>query len=175
MELKNSKTAKNIMTALSAECMAKVKYDFYAERAHGDGYEEIAEVFNLTSDNEFAHAKVLFRMFVGKGSDTLANLKDASKGENFEGSEMYPTFAEVAEDEGFTDIANTFRLLANIEIAHRQRYDALASNIEKGTVFEKPEEVEWLCLNCGHTQKGTSAPQKCPTCNHPQSYFKVKN
>lgn len=175
MELKGSKTAKNLMTAFSAECMARVKYSLYGERARTDGYEEIGDIFDTISGNEYAHARLLLRSMLGKGVDTLANLNDSERGENFEQSEMYPSYATVAESEGFTDIAQTFRLLAEIEKSHEQIYSGLIKKMEKGEVFKSDKKTAWICLNCGHIYEGTEPPLRCPTCSHPQSYFKIKD
>ena len=173
MELKGSKTEQNLRNAFSGESEARNKYTYFASVAKKEGYEQLAEIFQKTADNEKEHAKMWFKLLNGIGN-TEANLKSAAAGENYEWTDMYKTFAEEAEAEGFTEIAAKFRMVAAIERAHEERYLALLNNIEMQTVFEKGEQVMWECRNCGHLVVGTKAPEVCPVCNHPQSYFEVR-
>lgn len=169
--LKGTKTEENLMTAFSGECMARTKYDYYASKARKDGYEQIAQIFAETADNEKEHAKIWFRLLHDGIGDTLTNLQDAANGEHFEWTDMYKTFAEEADKEGFASIAELFRKVAAIEKSHEERYARLAVNIEKNEVFTKGVQVVWVCLNCGHIVVGESAPQVCPVCAHPRSFF----
>lgn len=173
MELKGSKTEQNLRNAFSGESEARNKYTYFASVAKKEGYEQLAEIFQKTADNEKEHAKMWFKLLNGIGN-TEANLKSAAAGENYEWTDMYKTFAEEAEAEGFTEIAAKFRMVAAIERAHEERYLALLNNVEMKTVFEKGEQVMWECRNCGHLVVGPKAPQVCPVCNHPQSYFEVR-
>ena len=173
MELKGSKTEKNLMAAFSGESEARNKYTYYASKAKKDGFEQIAAFFEATANNEKEHAKLWFKEFHGVG-DTIDNLIDAAAGEHYEWTEMYKTMADEAEAEGFTAIAARMRSVAKIEKAHEERYLALAKNINDGKVFAKDEEVVWECRNCGHRVVGKNAPKDCPTCNHPESYFEVE-
>ena len=173
MELKGSKTEQNLRNAFSGESEARNKYTYFASVAKKEGYEQLAEIFQKTADNEKEHAKMWFKLLNGIGN-TEANLKSAAAGENYEWTDMYKTFAEEAEAEGFTEIAAKFRMVAEIERSHEERYLALLNNIEMQTVFEKGEQVMWECRNCGHLVVGTKAPEVCPVCNHPQSYFEVR-
>lgn len=173
MEFKGSKTEQNLMYAFSGESQARTKYDFYASKAKKDGFEQISAIFAETALNEKEHAKLWFKIFHGIG-DTYDNLLDAAAGENAEWTEMYREFAEVAEKEGFKDIAAKFRLVAAIEKSHEERYRALADNVKSGKVFDKGENTVWVCRNCGHIHVGKFAPEKCPTCDHPKAYFEVK-
>ena len=175
MELKGSKTEANLLTAFAGESQARNKYTYYASKAKKDGYVQIAELFEETANNEKEHAKIWFKLLHGGGMpDTPANLLDAAKGENYEWTNMYAEFAEVAEAEGFADIARLFSEVGKIEKAHEERFRKLLSNIETGTVFSKEGDIIWECSNCGHLVFGKSAPTVCPVCNHPQSYFKQK-
>ena len=174
MELKGSKTEQNLMTAFAGESQARNKYDYYASKAKKEGYEQIAAIFQETALNEKEHAKMWFKLFHGINA-TLDNLLDAAAGENGEWTEMYKNFAEIADQEGFHDIAEKFRGVAAIEKAHEERYLKLAQNIKNGEVFIKLEENVWVCRNCGHIHVGTQAPEKCPVCAHPQSYFELRN
>ena len=175
MELKGSKTEKNLMTAFAGESQARNKYTYYASKAKKDGYEQIASLFEETANNEKEHAKIWFKILHGGSvGATLDNLKDAADGENYEWTEMYPDFAKTAEEEGFTDIARLFTLVAEIEKAHEARYKKLLENIEKAEVFQKKEKVIWECRNCGFRYEGEKAPAVCPVCNHPQSFFMVE-
>ena len=173
MELKGSKTEKNLMAAFSGESEARNKYTYFASVAKKEGYEQLAEIFQKTADNEKEHAKIWFKLLSGIG-DTQQNLKNAAAGENYEWTDMYKTFAEEAEAEGFHEIAAKFRLVAKIERSHEERYLALLNNVEMQKVFEKSDEIMWECRNCGHLVVGKKAPAVCPVCAHPQSYFEVR-
>lgn len=172
MELKGSKTEKNLMTAFTGEVGAHAKYQYFSERAKKDGYEQISEIFKYTSENELQHAKLWFKE-LGLLNNTLENLKVAASGENFEWSQMYKEFAEDAEKEGFTNIASLFRGVADIEKHHELRYNALINNIENNEVFSKQNEVVWECRNCGQIHYGNEAPTICPVCKHKQSYYQI--
>ena len=175
MELKGSKTEKNLMEAFAGESQARNKYTYFASKAKKDGYVQIANIFEETAANEKEHAKIWFKLLHGGSiGDTLDNLKDAAAGENYEWTNMYPEFAKVAEDEGFTEIARLFTLVAQIEKAHEERYKKLYENIEKSEVFQKKEKVVWECKNCGFRYEGNNAPEICPVCAHPQSFFMVE-
>jgi len=174
-ELKGTKTELNLMTAFSGEAQARVKYSYYASQAKKDGYEQISHIFEETSDNEKEHAKLWFKyLHGGKVPGTIQNLKDAAEGENYEWSEMYAEFAKVAKEEGFTEIAALFAQVGSIEKEHEQRYRKLLANIESNVVFERKEKKVWHCLNCGKTVVNETAPELCPTCAHPRSYFQIK-
>lgn len=173
MELKGSKTEQNLMAAYAGETQARNKYDYYASKAKKDGYEQIAAIFQETALNEKEHAKLWFKLFHGI-NDTIDNLADAAAGENYEWTEMYEQFAQVADEEGFHDIAQKFRGVAAIEKSHEQRYRKLAENIRKGEVYLKMDENVWVCRNCGHIHVGKTAPEVCPVCAHPQSYFELR-
>ena len=176
MEFKGSKTEKNLMEAFAGESQARNKYSYYASKAKKEGYEQIAAIFNETADNEKEHAKMWFKyLHGGSVPSTLENLLDAAAGENGEWTEMYKRMAEEAEEEGFEEIAYKFRAVAAIEKTHEERYRALAKNVEDKKVFTKDGEVYWQCRNCGHIYKGKKAPEVCPVCDHPQSYFEVRN
>ena len=164
---------KNLKTAFSGESEARNKYTFFASVAKKEGYEQIAALFQKTADNEKEHAKMWFKELKGIG-DTAHNLEAAAEGENYEWTDMYAGFAETAEKEGFPELAAKFRLVAEIEKHHEERYRALLKNVETAKVFEKSEVKVWECRNCGHIVVGTSAPEICPACAHPQSYFEVK-
>lgn len=172
MELKNSKTEKNLMTAFTGEVQAYAKYKYFSDKAKNEGYEQIAEIFKYTADNELEHAKLWFR-HLGYLKTTPENLKDAASGENFEWSEMYKEFAETAEAEGFIQIARLFKGVADIEKHHEERYNALIANIENQEVFKKIGVVAWQCRNCGHIHIGTDAPEMCPVCSHTQAFFQI--
>jgi len=173
MELKGSKTEKNLQAAFAGESQARNKYTYFASVAKKEGYEQIAEIFQKTADNEKEHAKMWFKALNGIGK-TQDNLKAAADGENYEWTDMYETFAKEAEEEGFDDLARKFRAVAKIEKAHEERYRKLLNNIDMQAVFEKSEETMWECRNCGHIVIGKKAPEVCPVCNHPQSYFEVR-
>ena len=173
MELKGSKTEQNLRTAFSGESEARNKYTYFASVAKKAGYEQIAAIFQKTADNEKEHAKMWFKALGGLG-DTAANLLSAAEGENYEWTDMYATFAKEAEEEGFTDLAAKFRMVADIEKSHEERYRKLLSNVEIQEVFKKSEMKIWECRNCGHLVMGKEAPEVCPVCAHPQSYFEVR-
>ena len=167
-----TQTEKNLEAAFAGESQARNKYTYFASKAKKEGFEQIAALFLKTADNEKEHAKMWFKELEGIGS-TAENLAEAANGENYEWTDMYAGFAETAEKEGFTDLAQKFRLVAAIEKSHEERYRALLKNVETAEVFEKSEVKVWECRNCGHLVVGTKAPEMCPTCAHPQSYFEV--
>ena len=173
MELKGSKTEQNLMTAFAGESQARNKYTYFASVAKKEGYEQIAALFLKTADNEKEHAKLWFKA-LGELGDTAKNLAAAAEGENYEWTDMYDRFAKEAEEEGFTELAERFRGVAAIERAHEQRFRALLQNLELQQVFEKSEMKIWECRNCGHLVMGKEAPEVCPVCNHPRSYFEVR-
>ena len=173
MELKGTKTEKNLKEAFAGESQARNKYTYFASVAKKEGYEQIAEIFLKTADNEKEHAKMWFKELKGIG-DTKANLAAAADGENYEWTDMYEQFAKDAEEEGFVELAKKFRAVGAIEKAHEERYRKLLHNIEMQAVFAKSEEKMWECRNCGHLVIGKEAPEVCPVCNHPQSYFEVR-
>lgn len=176
MELKGSRTEKNLMTAFSGESEARNKYTFYASKAKKDGYEQIASIFEETANNEKEHAKLWFKVLNnGEIPSTIDNLKDAANGENYEWTQMYKGFAIVAKEEGFDDIANLFEMVADIEKHHEERYLKLVENIEENKVFHKDEEVIWICRNCGHVYYGKDALKVCPVCQHAESFMELKN
>ena len=174
MELKGSKTEQNLRTAFSGESEARNKYTYFASVAKKAGYEQIAAILQKTADNEKEHAKMWFKALGGLG-DTAANLLSAAEGENYEWTDMYATFAKEAEEEGFTELAAKFRMVADIEKSHEERYRKLLSNVEMQEVFKKSEIKIWECRNCGHLVMGKEAPEVCPVCAHPQSYFEVRD
>ena len=167
-----TKTEANLQAAFAGESQARNKYTYFASVARKEGFEQIAAIFQATADNEKEHAKLWFKELEGIG-DTAANLEAAAAGENFEWTDMYEAFAKTAEEEGFTALAKRFRMVAAIEKRHEERYRALLHNIETAAVFEKSEVKVWECRNCGHIVIGEKAPEVCPTCNHPQSYFEI--
>jgi rubrerythrin len=173
MDLKGSKTEKNLMEAFAGESQARNKYTYFASVAKKEGYEQIAELFLETAENEKEHAKIHFKYLNGIG-DTKANLASAAAGENYEWTDMYDRMAKEADEEGFTEIAAKFRGIAAIEKEHEARYRKLLENLESGEVFKKGSITIWKCRNCGHIVIGTEAPKVCPVCNHPQSFFEVK-
>ena len=168
-----TQTEKNLLTAFAGESQARNKYTYYASKAKKEGFEQISAIFAKTAENEKEHAKLWFKELDGIGS-TQQNLKDAAEGENYEWTEMYKEFAEVAEKEGFKELAARFRLVAKIEKSHEERYRALLNNVEMQAVFEKAGETMWECRNCGHLVMGKKAPIVCPVCAHPQAYFEVR-
>ena len=174
MNLKGTKTEKNLQDAFAGESMARNKYTYYASKAKKDGYVQISKIFEQTANNEKEHAKLWFKYLNDGMPDTVTNLKDAAAGENYEWTDMYARMAKEAREEGFDEIANTMEGVAKIERSHEERYAALLSNIQDGSVFEKEEETLWECLNCGHLHKGKTAPAVCPVCKHPQSFFEVR-
>ena len=173
MNLKGTKTEKNLLAAFAGESQARNKYTYFASVAKKEGYEQIAAIFQKTADNEKEHAKLWFKA-LGELGDTAKNLLAAAEGENYESTDMYATFAKDAEEEGFKELAFKFREVAKIEKSHEERYRALLSNVEMQKVFEKSEEIMWECRNCGHLVIGKKAPEICPVCAHPQSYFEVR-
>ncbi len=175
MNLKGSKTEANLMAAFAGESQARNKYTYYASKAKKDGFVQIAELFEETANNEKEHAKIWFKLLHdGAVADTMTNLEDAAAGENYEWTEMYAEFAKVAKEEGFDHIAFLFEEVAKIEKAHEERYLKLLSNVKEGVVFSKDGDIMWECSNCGHLVFGKKAPEMCPVCAHPQSYFKEK-
>jgi rubrerythrin len=172
-ELKGTKTYANLMEAFAGESQARNKYTYYASKAKKEGYEQIADFFTETAGNEKEHAELWFKLFHGIGS-TVENLEDAASGEYFEWTDMYARMAKEAEEEGFHDIAARFKAVGAIEKHHEERYRQLKKNIEENKVFERDEEVVWICSNCGHVYKGKKAFNKCPVCDHPQAYFRLK-
>lgn len=175
MELKGSKTEQNLMTAFAGESQARNKYTYFASKAKKDGYQQIAALFEETANNEKEHAKMWFKYLEGGAvQDTMTNLKAAADGENYEWTDMYARMAKEAEEEGFIEIAAKMRGVAAIEKAHEERYRRLLQNIEEGVVFSRDGDTIWQCRNCGHIVVGAKAPEICPVCNHPQSYFEVK-
>jgi rubrerythrin len=175
MELKGSKTETNLQAAFAGESQARNKYTYYASKASKDGYEQIAAIFLESAENEKEHAKMWFKALHGDAvPDTITNLKDAADGENYEWTDMYANFAKTAREEGFTKIAALFEMVGKIEKEHEARYRKLIANIEGGLVFSRDGEAVWQCLNCGHITIGKKAPEICPVCSHPKSYFQIK-
>jgi rubrerythrin len=172
-KLKGTKTEKNLQEAFAGESQARNKYTYYASVAKKEGYEQLAEIFLETAENEKEHAKLHLKALTGIES-TIANLKAAASGENAEWTNMYPTMAKEAREEGFEDMAIMFEGIAAIEKAHQERYQRILKAIDEGTVFKKPAKVTWKCRNCGHLHDGDSAPELCPVCKHPQAYFEVR-
>ena len=168
-----TQTEKNLRAAFSGESEARNKYTYFASKAKKEGFEQIAALFLKTADNEKEHAKLWFKELDGIG-DTAENLISAANGENYEWTDMYAGFAKTAEEEGFTELAAKFRMVAAIEKSHEERYRALLNNVEMQAVFEKSEETMWECRNCGHLVMGKKAPGMCPVCAHPQSFFEVR-
>ena len=173
MELKGSKTEKNLQAAFAGESQARNKYTYFASVARKESYQQISEIFEKTANNEKEHAKLWFKA-LGELGDTAANLLHAAEGENYEWTDMYATFAKEAEEEGFVELAARFRAVAAIEKTHEERYRKLLNNVEMKAVFEKAGETMWECRNCGHLVIGKKAPEICPVCLHPQSYFEVR-
>jgi rubrerythrin len=189
MEFKGSQTEKNLLAAFAGESQARTRYTFFASAAKKEGYEQISAIFQETADNEKEHAQLFFNHLKGGMAEIKAtypagitataaqNLLAAAEGEKLEWGTLYPNFAEVAAKEGFKDVANTFRMVARVESYHERRYRKLLANVEQGSVFKRESPVKWKCRNCGNVFEGTSAPDKCPVCNHPKSYYElwVKN
>lgn len=173
MQLKGSKTESNLRAAFAGESQARNKYTYFASVAKKEGYEQIAAIFLKTAENEKEHAKMWFKA-LGELGDTAANLTAAAAGENFEWTDMYVRFAKEAREEGFDDLAAKFEAVGAIEKAHEERYKALLDNVQMQAVFAKSEEKMWECRNCGHLVIGKAAPEVCPVCNHPQSYFEIR-
>lgn len=174
MELKGSRTEANLMAAFAGESQARNKYTYYASKAKKDGYEQIAAIFEETAANEKEHAKIWFKLLHDGMPGTVENLKDAAAGENFEWTDMYARFAAEAKEEGFDHIAYLFEEVGKIEKEHEERYRKLLGNIEEGIVFSRDGDKIWKCRNCGHIVIGKQAPDVCPVCAHPQSYFEIK-
>ena len=173
MNLKGSKTEKNLMTAFAGESQARNKYTYLASVAKKEGYEQISAIFQKTADNEKEHAKMWFKA-LGELGNTAQNLLAAAEGENYEWTDMYAGFAREAEEEGFVELAEKFRMVAEIEKSHEERYRKLLSNVEMQEVFKKSEIKMWECRNCGHLVMGVEAPEVCPVCAHPRAYFEVR-
>lgn len=188
MELQGSKTAKNLLIAFAGESQARNRYTFYASEARNAGYEMIAAIFLETAENEKEHAKVFFKHLCQGGSgqveiaagypfhlgDTASNLEAAAAGENYEWTTMYQDFAKVAEEEGFREVAISFREIAKVEKVHEERYRALLAHLKNGTFFNRPEPVKWQCRNCGYVVEGHHPPEICPSCRHPQAYYEPR-
>ena len=175
MELKGSKTEMNLKEAFAGESHARNKYTYFASQARKDGYEQIAAIFEETAGNEKEHAKMWFKYLEGgEIKSTLENLEAAANGENYEWTDMYDRMAREADDEGFTEIARKFRMVGAIEKAHEERYKKLIENVEGELVFSSEEDTIWICRNCGHIVIGKKAPEVCPVCNHPKSFFERK-
>jgi rubrerythrin len=184
--IKGTQTEKNLLKSFAGESQARSRYTFFAGVAKKEGYEQIAGVFTETAEQEKEHAKRFFKFLeggmveitatfpAGKIGTTLENLAAAADGENEEWTELYPTFADIAEKEGFKDVATAFRMIAKVEAEHEIRYRKLLANIESDSVFKKEEAITWQCRNCGYVHTGKTAPQKCPACEHPQAYFEPK-
>jgi rubrerythrin len=185
MDFKGSQTEKNLLAAFAGESQARTRYTFFASQAKKEGYEQIAAIFEETSDNEKEHAKLFFKHLkggiveitapypAGIIGNTAQNLEAAAAGEKLEWGTLYPHFGEIAEKEGFSQIANTFRQVAEVEAYHERRYNKLLENVNQGKVFKKDKPIKWKCRNCGRVIEGPEPPKACPTCMHPQSYFEV--
>jgi rubrerythrin len=185
MALKGSKTEKNLLTAFAGESQARNRYSYFSSQARKEGYRQIADIFEETSNQEREHAKRLFKQLQGGTAEiqasfpagvigtTAENLKEGAAGENYEWTDMYPGFAKVAEEEGFDEIAAIFRSIAVAEKQHEKRYLGLLANVEQGTVFKKDKPVVWRCINCGYLHEGTEAPELCAACAHPQAHFEL--
>ena len=173
MNLKGTKTEKNLEAAFAGESMARNKYSYYASKAKKDGYVQIAQLFEETANNEKEHAKIWFKLLHDGIGATDINLEDAAAGENYEWTDMYPTFAKEAREEGFDYIATLFEKVAEIEKHHEERYKKLLENVKDGIVFSRDNDMIWQCINCGHIVVGQKAPEICPVCSHPQAYFQI--
>jgi rubrerythrin len=185
MEFRGSQTEKNLLAAFAGESQARTRYTFFASEAKKEGYEQISAIFQETSDNEKEHAQLFFKHLKGGTVEikaaypagiigtTRENLKAAAEGEKFEWGTLYPGFGEVAEKEGFKDVAKTFRSVAKVEAYHERRYLKLLANVEQSKVFKKDTPIKWKCRNCGFVYEGSEAPDKCPVCEHPRSFFEV--
>ena len=173
-QLKGSRTEANLMAAFAGESQAYTKYTYYASKAKKDGYVQIGDLFAETAAQEKEHAKIWFKLLHDGMPDTLINLQDAASGENYEWTDMYAGFAEEARKEGFDEIAALFERVAAVEKTHEERYRKLIENVEGGLVFSRDEDVIWQCYNCGHIVIGKKAPEVCPLCVHPKSYFRIK-
>ena len=184
--LKGTKTEQNLLKSFAGESQARMRYDYFSKQAKKEGYEQISAIFTETALNEKEHAKRFFKFLegrpveitatypAGKIGTTAENLKESAMGENEEWTELYPEFARIADIEGFDEIATTYRMIAKVEKAHEERYSKLLTNLEEGKVFERNAKVIWKCRNCGYLHEGTKAPETCPACLHPQSYFEMK-
>jgi rubrerythrin len=172
--LKGTKTEQNLLSAFAGESMARNKYSYYASKAKKEGFVQIANIFEETAANEKEHAKMWFKLLHDGVPSTAENLLDAANGENYEWTDMYATFAKEAREEGFDEIANKFELVAAVEREHEERYRKLLANVEGKLVFSREGDAIWQCLNCGHIMVGKDAPEICPVCDHPQSYFQLK-
>jgi len=185
MELRGSRTEKNLLAAFAGESQARTRYTFFASVAKNEGFEQISAIFQETADNEKEHAQLFFKHLkgglveitaaypAGVIGSTAENLRAAAEGEKLEWGTLYPNFAEVAEEEGFEEAARTFRMVAKVEAYHERRYRKLLANIEQGKVFRKDSPIMWKCRNCGYVFEGSEAPEKCPVCAHPRSYFEL--
>lgn len=185
LDLKGSETEKNLLAAFAGESQARTRYTFFASVARKEGYEQISAIFTETADNEKEHAQLFFKLLKGGEVEitakypagvigtTAQNLKAAAAGEKLEWGTLYPNFAEVADREGFKEVAETFRHVASVEMHHERRYLKLLSNVETGQVFKKPSNVKWKCRNCGHILEAKEAPEKCPVCAHARAYFEL--
>ena len=174
--IQGTKTEQNLLKAFAGESQARNRYTLFAQKAKEEGYEQIANIFLETARNEMEHAKLWFKLLhEGEIADTMTNLKDAAAGENDEWTDMYATFAQTAREEGFNRVAALFDMVGKIEKHHEERYLQLLKNIEEGQVFEREEEVAWICLNCGHIHYGKKAPKACPVCAHPKAYFELNS
>lgn len=174
MELKGTKTEKNLMSAFAGESQARNKYTYYASQAKKEGYTQISSFFEETACNEQEHAKIWFKLLHHGIPSTEVNLKDAADGEHYEWTDMYSSFAKEAKEEGFTKIAYLFETVGKIEKEHEERYLALLKNVKESKVFKRTEKIAWHCANCGHIHIGESAPEVCPVCDHPKAYFQIK-
>jgi len=185
MDFNGSQTEKNLLAAFAGESQARTRYTFFASKAKKEGYEQIAAIFEETAANEKEHAELFFKHLKGGTVEitaaypagvidtTAMNLKAAAEGEKLEWGTLYPDFADVAEKEGFKDVANTFRMVAKVEAYHERRYNKLLENVVNGKVFKKDQVIMWKCRNCGHVHEGSEAPDQCPVCAHPKAYFEV--
>jgi rubrerythrin len=185
MDLKGSKTEKNLLAAFAGEAQARTRYNYFASAAKKEGYEQIAEIFNETAENEKEHAKLFFKLLQGGDLEITAtypagmiksvaeNLKAAAAGEKHEWSTLYPAFADIAEKEGFKEVAQTFRQVAKVEVSHEKRYLKLLANIQNEIVFKRDAPIKWKCRNCGYIHEGNSAPDPCPVCSHATAYFEI--
>jgi rubrerythrin len=185
LEFKGSKTEKNLLAAFAGESQARTRYTFFASKAKKEGFEQISAIFTETADNEKEHSQLFFKLLEGGSaeitasypagiiSSTAENLKEAAEGEKHEWGTLYPSFADVADSEGFAEAARIFRMVAKVEAYHERRYRKLLANVEQGKVFKKDAPIKWKCRNCGHVFEGKEAPEKCPVCDHPRSYFEV--
>ena len=173
-DIKGTKTEQNLLAAFAGESQARNKYTYYAGVARKEGYEQIAALFEETAENEKMHAKLHFKLLNMLGS-TMQNLEDAASGEHYEWTEMYPSFAKEAEEEGFGNVAKIFLRIADIEKKHEERYKKLLSNLKEDIVFKRGENTIWICRKCGHIHIGSEPPKSCPACMHPQAYFEIYN